>query len=256
MFSKIIAITPKNYWGEMNENQQRTQIKILRSYSLRLEQFQLLFCDAPEKIQKQITETHTNITNLIERKGGWSTPDTIEETKGLIQKDVQIYYQLLQLFETSDKATVIFVPDTNALINCPDISLYGTTIEQTDYTVVFIPTVLSELDKLKRDHRDMNFRNKVDSVIRRIKGFRQQGSLLEGVTVNKIVKVKMIAQEPNFNKTLSWLDTTNNDDRVIATALELQRKEPSNIIILVTSDINHQNKAKMANLPYVEPPTV
>jgi predicted ribonuclease YlaK len=100
----------------------------------------------------------------------------------------------------------------------------------------------------------MDFRKKVDSVIKRIKGFRQQGNMREGITVNKTVTVKMQAEEPNFDETLSWLDRENADDRIIANALELQRKEPSSMVILVTADINYQNKAEAANLPFVEPP--
>ncbi|MDP2766348.1 MAG: PIN domain-containing protein [Candidatus Methanoperedens sp.] len=64
----------------------------------------------------------------------------------------------------------------------------------------------------------------------------------------------MIAQEPNFNETLHWLDSSNNDDRIIASVLEIQRANPSATVVLVTSDINHQNKAEMANLPFLEPP--
>ena len=58
----------------------------------------------------------------------------------------------------------------------------------------------------------------------------------------------MIATEPNFNKTLGWIDSENNDDRIIANALELQINNPSDNLILVTTDINLQNKAQMANL--------
>lgn len=149
---------------------------------------------------------------------------------------------------------MILVPDTNALIMCPDVSHFAESVEQSNYTVILISTVLKELDKLKRDHRDMDFRKKVDAVIRRIKGFRQQGNLREGITVNKTVTVKMQAEEPNFDETLSWLDKENDDDRIIANILEIQRKEPSSMVILVTADINHQNKAEAANLPFVEPP--
>ena len=117
-----------------------------------------------------------------------------------------------------------------------------------------MPTVLSELDKLKIVHRDDNFRKKVESVINRIKGYRTQGSLLNGVAVYKTIVIKMIAKEPNFNNTLSWLDKNNNDDRFIASVIEYQVDNPSHRVFLVTSDINLQNKAEMAKLPFFETP--
>ena len=95
---------------------------------------------------------------------------------------------------------------------------------------------------------------KVQSIITRLKGLRRQGNMHEGVKVNKVITVKMIAHEPDFKKTLSWLDPTNKDDCIIAATLEVQREEPSSIVVLVTNDINHQNKAEMANLPFIEPP--
>jgi predicted ribonuclease YlaK len=167
---------------------------------------------------------------------------------------MQTYYRLLGRFKSSDNPIIILVPDTNALIKAPDVGSYGAVVEQDKYTVVILPTVLSELDELKITHRSEEFRDKVESVIRRLKGLRQQGNMHDGVTVNNVVTVKMIAKEPDFKETLSWLDPTNNDDRIIAATLEVQREEPSSIVILVTTEINHQNKAAMADIPFIEPP--
>jgi predicted ribonuclease YlaK len=113
---------------------------------------------------------------------------------------------------------------------------------------------LGQLDRLKVVHHDADLKEKVSSVIRRIKGLRQQGNLLHGVTVNKTVTIKMLAAEPNFKETLHWLDPSNEDDRIIASILEIQCNFPTAIVVLVTSDINLQNKAEMANLPFLEPP--
>lgn len=150
----------------------------------------------------------------------------------------------------------ILIPDTNSLIAVPDLSCYSEITGRENYTALVVPTVLSELDSLKVNHRDQDFRSKVNAVIRRLKGLRQQGSLLKGVTINKTVTVKMVAQEPNFDSTLHWLDPTNNDDRIVASALQVQRTYPSSTVILVTSDINLQNESEMASLPFSEPPTV
>jgi predicted ribonuclease YlaK len=146
------------------------------------------------------------------------------------------------------------IPDTNALIRNPDIQTYGSSINSNTYTVIFIPTVLGELDDLKVKHRDEQFRQKVESVIKRIKGFRQQGSLLDGVITYKTVTVKTIAKEPKADEVLSWLDKDVPDDRIIASALEIQRQNLGAKVVLVTSDINLQNKAEAARLPHIETP--
>lgn len=90
------------------------------------------------------------------------------------------------------------------------------------------------------------------SVINRIKGYRTQGSLLDGVKVNRTITVKMIAIEPNFNNALSWLNADNNDDKIIASSLDILREFPSSNLIIATGDINLQNKCEMANIPFAE----
>jgi len=207
-----------------------------------------------KETRKQIEETNKFVTSWIEKKGSWDIPPTIQQAKSRLRKRIQTFYELLQMLDNPDERELVLVPDTNALIIAPDLSQYSEVAEQVEYTVVFVPTVLEELDKLKVVHRDRDFRDKVASIIKRIKGMRHQGNLLTGVTVNRTVTVRMVAQEPNFGETLHWLDSSNKDDRIIASVLELQRAHPSATVVLVTSDINLQNKAEMADMPFVEPP--
>ncbi|SRR6266487_416697 len=249
-----IAISNDYYWGKTDEKQQSVQLKLLRAYLSWYEQFRMLFYNSPEMLQGELIIAHSETLALIEKKNGSYVPSTIDQAKKTFQEHMQTYHRLLGLFTSSDNPIIILVPDTNALIKAPELSSYAAVVERAEYTVVILPTVLSELDKLKITHRSEEFRGKVESVIRRLKGLRQQGNMQEGVTVNRTVTVKMIAKEPDFKRTLSWLDPENNDDRIIAATLEVQRDEPSNIVILVSADINHQNKAEMANIPFIEPP--
>jgi predicted ribonuclease YlaK len=105
-------------------------------------------------------------------------------------------------------------------------------------------------------HRNPDVREKAVKVIARIKGWRRQGSLLEGVTVDGTITVIAVAEEPNMRQTLSWLDSENADDRVIAGILELHARHPAERVILVSGDINLQNKADAASIEVVDPPTV
>ncbi len=252
--SIVVFIGPSFYWGDTDERQKILQMELVRDYSIWIEQFRLLFGKASQEIKKQIDETHEFVTSWIEKESSWSIPATIPEAKDLFREKVQVLYQLLDLLEKPGTHELILVPDTNSLIAAPDFEQYVDISGQSQFTILIVPTVLGELDTLKVVHREQEFRDKVNSVIRRIKGLRTQGSLLTGVTVNKTITVKMRAAEPNFGETLEWLDSENKDDRIVASVLELQRENPSSIIVLVTSDINLQNKAEMANLPFLEPP--
>ena len=250
----VCIIVPPHYWGDTDEKQKLLQIQLLKTYSTWSEHFCLLFCEATKEIEQKIKNTHNFIESWIEKTSLYEVPPTIQEAKLKFQEEIQTYYELIRLLDTSKENKWILIPDTNALIFAPDVSQYHKVAGVVEYTIIIFPTVTQELDGLKVNHRDAQFRDKVKSVIRRLKGLRQQGNLLKGVTVNKTITVRMEAKEPNFKYTLGWLDPSNNDDRIIANALELQRTYPSDKVVLVTGDINLQNKAELAKLPYAEPP--
>jgi rRNA-processing protein FCF1 len=254
--SSIVFITPPYYWGDTDEQQKILQMQLVKKYIDWIEHFKLLFSSASQEITQQIDETHKFVTSWIEKESSWEVPSNIESAKRLFQEKVKVFYKLLNLLETSDIHEIIVVPDTNSLIAVPDVAQYQSVAGQAKYTIIIVPTVLAELDKLKVIHREVEFRDKVNDVIKRIKGLRTQGSLLTGVTINKTVTVKMIAAEPNFDNTLKWLNSENTDDRIIASVLEIQRANPTSVVILVTSDINLQNKTEMAGLPYEETPAI
>ncbi|MDQ3997680.1 MAG: PIN domain-containing protein [Gemmatimonadota bacterium] len=66
--------------------------------------------------------------------------------------------------------------------------------------------------------------------------------------------MKTIALEPRVEETLAWLDPYNDDDRILAALVEVKRQHPRTPVVLVTRDINLQNKAEYAGLPFIEPP--
>jgi predicted ribonuclease YlaK len=146
------------------------------------------------------------------------------------------------------------VPETNSLLANTDPTAYRDIAGQKAFVFMLLPTVLGELDKLKVEHRNPDVREKARKVIDRIKGWRRQGALVDGITVDKSIKVKAASREPDLKKTLSWLDPRNNDDRIIASVLTLQSESPSAQVILVSGDINLLNKADVAMIETAELP--
>jgi PIN domain len=252
--SPVVFIRPEHLWGKPDAKQVRLQMELKGQYREWFEQLQLLLSDATEELSRDISETDSFVRQWIEKEMSWDLSRDMEGNKAHFRKRIAVFYDVLATLDDPAKARVVLVPDTNALIRCPDPSEYAEVAGGAVYDVVLLPTVLGELDDLKNKPRDEAFREKVNGVIRRIKGWRTQGDWLDGITVNKTVTVRSVAREPNFEKTLSWLDKTNRDDRIIASVLELQRAMPSAAIVLVTIDVNLQNKASAASLPYAEAP--
>jgi predicted ribonuclease YlaK len=63
-----------------------------------------------------------------------------------------------------------------------------------------------------------------------------------------------LAVEPDADHVLPWLDLSNEDDRILAAFVDVMRQHPRSPVVLVTRDINLQNKAEYAALAFVEPP--
>lgn len=237
-YSSVVIIAPIHYWDSPTEIEQGLQIRIKKSYRIWIETFKLFTENLPEVSKRKIDQTDKFVMNWIEKKSDWGIPNTIGEAKTKFENEIKFFYDTLNLYANNGDKEIIVIPDTNALIQEPDPKTYKTLTASDKLTIIFLPTVLSELDELKIKASNPDFQKKVKSVITRLKGYRQQGNLIEGVIVEKSVKLKMVAAEPNFDRTLSWLDSENNDDRIIASALEIQCDNPSSVVCLVTSDIN------------------
>lgn len=160
---------------------------------------------------------------------------------------------LLKLHDDFPGETVV-VPDTNALIGNP--AIVDWSFEKFEkFRVVILPTVISEIDHLKIAHEKEAVRKKAQSLIRRFKDYRNRGKLTEGVILRKGVStLQAIAIEPNMEEALPWLDPSNADDRILAGVLEVAKMRPHSNVVLITADLNMQNKAELAELPYLEPP--
>ena len=249
--SRVVFIAPTNYWDNPTDEEQQLQIKLKQQYAQWIESFKLLTENSPISSKRKIEQVNTFVWSWIEKKSDWGIPRTLAEAKIKFEKELSFFYETLNLYNSSE-VTTILIPDTNALITEPDPKGYITISGTDKFTLVFLPTVLSELDELKMKSSNPDFQKKVKSVISRLKGYRQQGNMTDGVIVEKSICLKMIAAEPNFSKTLTWLDKDNNDDRIIASALEIQKENPSAKVCIVTGDINLQNKSEMANLPYLD----
>jgi rRNA-processing protein FCF1 len=253
----VVALLPEFHFESMDAPTTQLQARALKSYRTWLEHVMLLFRDVPEQTSKALVQADKRVTNWIECKIGLGLPGSIRECQGAFRQHAAPFLTILKNVHAGGPSHIVLVPDTNALLMSPEWGSYATIAGADTFSLIITPTVLSELDKLKMNHREQTVRDKAKSIISRIKGLRNQGEegrLSEGVKVHKTITIRLLAKEPNFDATLSWLDSDNNDDRIIASALELQREIPTSVVVLVTADINLQNKAEMAKLPYDEPP--
>jgi rRNA-processing protein FCF1 len=243
-------------WSPSDEATVAAQMELLGRYSAWFNRFLLLFPHPTPDVQSKIKEVDDFIRRWVARDGTFdhSIPQTIQEAKAVAERRLAAFEELIGLAARQGDTALRVVPDTNALLRNPAVEDYAPVIGAASYMVHIVTAVLAELDDLKDRGRTPDVRDKAEKVIRRLKGLRDRGSLAEGVTVAGKVRLRLEHREVDTRSVLPWLDPSVPDDRITAAALRLQSDHPAGVVVLVTTDINLQNKADAVGLPYVEPP--
>lgn len=249
----IVIIAPRHWFASLTPQQQRAQLTLRREYDRWIEHVRLILRGAPDDLQRQLDEADQEWRTWLEMKSSWVLEPASDKNAARVKSAGSDLRGLLSVVE-SDLETLLVIPDTNALLGAQDATQYRAAVAADTFTLVLLPTVLRELDELKMLHRNPDVREKAAKMVARIKGWRNQGPLLGGVTVDRTITVVAVAEEPNVKATLSWLDPDSADDRIVAGVLEVQVRHPSDRVVLVTGDINLQNKADAAAVEVVEPP--
>lgn len=242
-------------WSELDDSTRQIQSKVLEEYRRFSSVLEVLFKEQPENTINIFQEKKEVILSVIQQQWDQHTyfgncDQALEDANEALNTQISL---LNRLYNVSQNRFVV-IPDTNALLFNPDLQNWSfDSVNQ--FTIVLMTTVLAELDKLKVDSRSDSVRQKSEKLIRQIKGYRDRGRLTEGVTlVRNKSQIIAIAVEPIFSESLPWFDANNNDDRLLASCLEVVRQMPDNQIVLLTRDINLQNKAEFARIPFMEPP--
>ncbi len=248
----VIMVCPDYYWGDRNAQQVNAQMQLKRVFDGWLERLKISFKGAPDDIQHKLDEAECNFRIWVEFDNNWQLCPDRSENERRMRLKANAFDKILDILDAGKSNGIIIVPDTNAIIKEPDPVQYRTLAGANAFKFLLLPSVLSELDKLKNLHRNPDFRDKAEKVITRIKGWRKQGTLSVGVVVDQTIQVQALHNEPNMKSTLTWLDPNVLDDRIVASLLEIQASSPADRVILVTGDINLQNKADAAAIEHSE----
>jgi hypothetical protein len=241
-------------WGALDDVQRGIQRQLLELWTPWFEQIRFLFSEDTVVRQNEITNAGGRVAEWIQRTGGFQhIPPTMSEAKTIFRDMAEPLFAALRSLGTSS-GQVLVVPDTNVLIRSQDITTYGAVLGESAYRVLLVPGVLGELDAHKINHKVPAVRERARKACDRIKGWRNQGDLAKGVRVQGDVWAQVEGREPDFAKTLSWLRSDVIDDQIMATILEVQRRRPTDRVILLTGDVLMLAKADAASVPTADTP--
>ena len=250
----IVFIGPDLYFGERSADQKAVQLALKREYDVISELLKLLVSGGPEELVNGFEQADSQFRNWLDLDRTWSVTTNPAENAKKALAVAEPIGRILDVLDAASKNDILVVPDVNSLLADADPVKYRDVAGQDRFVFMLLPTVLGELDKLKIEHRNIDVREKARKIIDRIKGWRNQGALTDGVTVDKSITVKAASREPDMKNSLSWLDPSNNDDRIIASVLSIQVEFPAAQVTLVSADINLLNKADAAMIETAELP--
>lgn len=243
-------------WAPSDPTTTVMRMKLKERYMDWHNRMRLLFPHPTPEVAKRLNDLSDFFLRWLDRPDSYdhSISKSVDQAQGVLKKNVQAFEELLNLSAGQGDGVLRLVPDTNSLIRNPDFASYSRAIGSINYWVHILPTVLRELDDLKDRGKTPELREHAQGVVRRLKGLRDKGRLAEGVKLTKTITVRLEHREVDAPSIVEWLDPTIPDDRIAAGALALQSAFPDGTVILVTSDLNLQNKADVLGLPYVETP--
>lgn len=249
----LISASGDHFWTPLSAEGKQCQRSLANSIAQFSNIASAICFDFPTGDKQLMNRYLEELREAIDQNGTtwWKSKDEAISGFNTIASNI---VSLFQTYFSPSSPNTLAICDTNALLANPDLENW--TFDDIDHiTIILTPAVLSELDSHKINHRNEAVRTKSNTLINKIKEYGRRGSLLNGVTVVKNrVSCRSFATEPNMAKSLPWLDAGNPDDRFLASTLEIIRQHCNSQIFIVTRDINMQNKAALACIPYVEPP--
>ncbi len=249
----LVFVGKKYSWQDLDEQGRVIQSKAVTKYVRYFDLIRNLLTGQPSATIEDLMNAHETIQVVLQQnENRWrSDLDDVFTAAG---QALDTQHELLNRLFDEASGLVTLVPDTNALLANPCFEEWNID-EARRFSIALTPPVLAELDKLKVNHRSEAVREKTQSLIRRIKEYRRRGKLTEGVTlVGDKSEIMAFAAEPKMDEALAWLDEFSSDDRILASTIEVIKARPHSPVVLVTGDINLQNKAEFAGIPNMEPP--
>lgn len=244
---------PSYAWGPSDAPLEAASMDLLRRVRDWGPRYRLLFPHPVKTVSARLDANLGRLETWAVREGkDHLVPETIEQAVAALSVSVENLRGLSALLPANEYP-VRLTPDTNTLIDNPDLAAYTAELGPR-YMAHVLPVVLGELDDLKRSGRTPELREAAKKADRRLKGLRTNGDVRTGVTVAGGVAAVFEHVEPGAGGMPTWLDLSVSDDRFVAAALHLQSQHAGSALYVATGDLNMQNKLSAVGLPFVELP--
>ena len=249
----LLTITPRYSFSlDLNIQLKNQQISLMNQFKQWEEHFLLILEVMPLQFRKEVNNILNFIQSRIELKHDWLIEKTIKANVTYINKNISFLFEIFNILEENKKGYML-VLDADILVSLEGgLSSVKEKVGFKDFELVLLPSVLDEIKKIINSQFPKHIRENGEKIIAEIRELKKQGTLFEGVKFRDYMII-VPPKESDFSNTLNWLDQSSLEDRIIAAVLAFEHTHHDKIVVLVTENINLQNKAEMASLPVIEP---
>ena len=171
----LVFVTADHVWPELDQDGRRLQARLRQEIAQVEPLIYTLLRDAPKRVSDRLRKSFKTLDELVEQQRTWNSSRAEAFAKG-DEAIGEILGPVDDLYDPEGPNSIV-IPDTNALLWNPALDDWVLP-DVGQFTMQLTPPVLAELDALKVDRRNPAFTRKVESLIRRIKSYRQRGNVL------------------------------------------------------------------------------
>jgi rRNA-processing protein FCF1 len=248
--SGLVMITPTPFrWQPLPPEARRTQLRLRKAYARFCGLVAAVLAGEPSSTRERVLKLTERVLAAIDQDSATAF-ETADEAGAQALAALDSQFACVEQLPFDERLEPIIVPDTNALIYNPALETWRFE-EVPRFRLAITPTTLRELDILKTRPA---VRDKAERMIRQIREYRRRGQLFVGVPLRTGVStIFAVATEPPMTS-LTWLDPENEDDRLVASIIDIARDNIRVPVVLITRDANLENKADVAGIPCLPPP--
>jgi rRNA-processing protein FCF1 len=235
-------------WTQLDPKAALEQSRLVNKFQDLSEEMLGLVSGYSPELQAPMRKAVRKVSNWIQHRSSGGVPGSVETAIDRFVQDSAQLDSILARIQSEHPSRTILVIDTSALLDCPNVTILAKDIDIPKSELIITSTVMKELDELKSSRRDKEFIQKVRRAIRSLQELQKTGNLQEGIEISDNSRIRVVPREPDFSSLPSWIDQSVNDDRIVASAIEIQRSDPSSTTVIITNDLNMQLKADMGHL--------
>ncbi|MBN2651930.1 MAG: hypothetical protein JXR63_06060 [Spirochaetales bacterium] len=241
-------VGPKfNYSNNLSKRKEKIRSKLIFDLKkLELEFFNL-YSKFPDTLEREIQDCFALLLGRLALRPDWILQKDNRKNLDIIRDDFKFLYNLVDSLGSNFEMNhyLLIVPDVDTLINIEDFHVFERLVGKNLAIVAIMKSVMDDIHDVSQMYLDEETTAKAQRVLERLNDANLNESY-NNLTFSFVEDFKLKAMPAR------WLDFHNDEDVLLADILELSKSYSSAFVVLMSSNIDIQNKAELLKIPFLD----